>query len=78
MKFVLYIQKIKEKSTEICPPPAPQITLNYVGLCAKRSAKGYNFKEDDIALPLYITLWSNLSALERLSLDSDRRSSSSG
>ena len=45
MKFVLYIQKIKEKSTEICPPPAPQIILHYVGLCAKRSAKGYNFKE---------------------------------
>ena len=69
---------MKEKSTEIFPPPTSQITLHYLCVCAKRSAKGYKFKEDDIALPLYITLWSNLSALERLSLDSERRSSSSG
>ena len=46
MKFVLYI---KDKSTEIVPPPFSIKSPIY----ANEPKKGYNLKENDRALSLY-------------------------
>ena len=56
MKFVLYSETNKDKSTEIFPPLLLKPTVCALRMCnvkgQKRSAKGSNFKEDDRDLPL--------------------------